>query len=100
MEPSLEAYRPLCSISGIWEDDFWSVSVGHAMLQVLDVSANGIERVPSLGEALPSLVELIVDENALRTLGDELVGLSKLKKLSARFNRIAAQDPVTGLQVR
>ncbi|CAN0547426.1 unnamed protein product, partial [Ectocarpus sp. 8 AP-2014] len=61
--------------------------------QVLDLSANGIEGLPPLGATLSALEELILDENSLRALGDELVGLSKLKKLSVRSNRIAAVDP-------
>lgn len=67
--------------------------------KVLDISGNAIERVPQLAVALPALAEINLDENALRSLGDELVGLSKLKKLSARANRIAAVDPTTGQQV-
>lgn len=68
--------------------------------QVLDLSANAIGVIPLLAVALPALAELILDENALRALGDELVGLSKLKKLSARSNRIAAVDPSSGQQVK
>ena len=67
--------------------------------QILDLSANSIEALPPLAAALPALVELILDQNSLRALGDELVGLSKLKKLSARSNRIAAVDPFSGQQV-
>lgn len=67
---------------------------------MLDLSGNSIERIPPLALALAALAELILDENALRTLGDELLGLPRLKKLSARSNRIAAVDPGTGQQVR
>ncbi len=67
---------------------------------MLDLSANEIEALPPLAAALPALAELILDQNSLRSLGDELVGLAKLKKLSARSNRIAAADPFTGQQVR
>lgn len=67
--------------------------------QVLDLSANSIEGLPPLATALPALVELILDGNSVRALGDELVGLAKLKKLSARSNRIAAVDPFSGQQV-
>lgn len=67
--------------------------------QVLDLSANSIEGLLPFAAGLPALVELILDENSLRALGDELVGLSKLKKLSARSNRIAAVDPFSGQQV-
>lgn len=55
--------------------------------------------LPALAAALPALTELLLDDNSLRSLGDELVGLSRLKKLSARSNRIAATDPFTGEQV-
>lgn len=68
--------------------------------QVLDLSANAIEGLPPLATALPALADLILDDNSLRALGDELVGLSKLKKLSAKSNRIAAVDPFSGQQVR
>lgn len=67
---------------------------------MLDLSANEIEALPPLAAALPALAELVLDQNSLRSLGDELVGLTKLKKLSARSNRIAAADPFTGQQVR
>lgn len=67
--------------------------------QVLDLSANSIERMPTLASAMAALAELILDENALRTLGNELLGLPKLKKVSARSNRITAKDPATGQQV-
>lgn len=67
--------------------------------QVLDLSANSIEGLRPLAAALPALVELILDQNSLRALGGELVGLSKLKKLSARSNRISAVDPFSGQQV-
>lgn len=66
---------------------------------MLDLSANSVEALPPLAAALPALVELFLDQNSLRSLGDELVGLSKLKKLSARSNRIAAVDPFSGQQV-
>ena len=56
--------------------------------------------MPPLSVALPALVELILDENAIRALGDEVGDLPKLKKLSARSNRIAAVDPFSGQQVR
>lgn len=68
--------------------------------QVLDLSGNSIEELPPLATALPSLAELILDGNALRALRDEVVGCSKLKKLSVKSNRIAAHDPHTGGQVR
>eukprot|EP00903_Cladosiphon_okamuranus_P018570 g17093.t1 len=71
---------------------------GLPALQVLDLSANSIEGLPPLAAVLPALVELILDQNSLRALGDELVGLSKLKKLSARSNHIAAVDPFSGQQ--
>ena len=71
-----------------------------AVPQVLDLSTNGIDTLPPLAAALPSLAELILDGNALRTLGDELARSSKLKKLSVKSNRIGARDPVTGGQVR
>lgn len=68
--------------------------------QVLDLSANQIEGVPPrLAAALPALVELVLDENNLRALGNELSGLPRLKKLSARSNRVAAVDPFSGEQV-
>ena len=67
---------------------------------MLDLSANAIEGLPPLATALPALADLILDDNSLRALGDELVGLSKLKKLSAKSNRIAAVDPFSGQQVR
>lgn len=66
---------------------------------MLDLSANAIEALPPLAVALPALAEMILDDNSLRALGNELVGLSKLKKLSARSNRIAAVDPFSGEQV-
>lgn len=67
---------------------------------MLDLSANQIEGMPPrLAAALPALVELVLDENHLRALGDELSGLPKLKKLSARSNRVAAVDPFSGEQV-
>ncbi|CAN0388294.1 unnamed protein product, partial [Hapterophycus canaliculatus] len=66
---------------------------------VLDLSANQLEGMPPrLAAALPALVELVLDENNLRALGDELSGLPKLKKLSARSNRVAAVDPFSGQQ--
>ncbi|CAN0375783.1 unnamed protein product, partial [Laminaria digitata] len=68
--------------------------------QVLDLSANEIQAIPPLSVALPALAELILDENAIRALGEEVSGLPKLKKLSARSNRIAAVDPFTGQQAR
>ncbi|CAM9985055.1 unnamed protein product [Ectocarpus sp. 12 AP-2014] len=71
---------------------------GLPALQVLDLSANGIEGLPPFGATLPALEELILDENSLRALGDELVGLSKLKKLSVRSNRIAVVNPFNGQQ--
>lgn len=83
----------------------WSLTFALHLLyvfffsQVLDLSANSIEGLPPLAAALPALVELVLDENSLRALGDELVGLLKLKKLSARSNRIAAVDPFSGQQV-
>lgn len=67
---------------------------------MLDLSANEIQAVPPLSAALPALAELILDENAIRALGDEISGLPKLKKLSARSNRIAAVDPFSGQQAR
>lgn len=80
-------------------NDACVVRCRSASLQVLDLSANAIERIPPLAEALPALAELILDENVLGILGDELLGLPKLKKLSAKSNRIAARDPATGEQV-
>lgn len=71
----------------------------HAQ-QVLDLSGNRIDFVPKLAAAVPALSELNLDHNALRTLGDELIGLPKLKRLFARANRIAAVDPATGGQAR
>lgn len=67
--------------------------------QVLDMSANAIVALAPLAVALPALAELILDDNSLRALGNELEGLPKLKKLSARSNRIAAIDPFSGEQV-
>eukprot|EP00904_Undaria_pinnatifida_P000195 jgi/Undpi1/10176/HiC_scaffold_28.g12629.m1 len=67
-----------------------AVTNGLPELQVLDLSANEIQAIPPLSGALPALAELIIDDNAIRALGDELRGLPKLKKLSARCNRIAA----------
>ncbi|CAM9866504.1 unnamed protein product [Ascophyllum nodosum] len=76
----------------------FAVRSGLPALQVLDLSTNGIDTLPPLAAALPSLAELILDGNALRTLGDELARPSKLKKLSVKSNRIGARDPVTGGQ--
>lgn len=68
---------------------------------MLDLSKNEMEGVtPGLDAALPALVELVLDNNNLRALGDELAGLPKLKKLSAKANRVAAKDPFSGQQVR
>lgn len=67
---------------------------------MLDLSGNAVDFVPKLAAAVPALSELNLDHNALRTLGDELVGLPRLKRLFARANRIAAVDPATGGQVR
>ena len=77
-----------------------SLDVCRRRAQVLDLSANEIQAIPPLSGALPALAELIIDDNAIRALGDELRGLPKLKKLSARCNRIAAVDPFTGQQAR
>lgn len=67
--------------------------------QMLDLSSNAIEALPPLYVALPTLAELILDDNSLRALGSELAGLPKLKKLSVKSNHIAATDPFSGEQV-
>lgn len=70
-----------------------------SVIQLVDLSGNAIDYVPPLAPVLVALTELNLDGNALRRLGDELLGLPRLKKLSARDNRIAAVDPTTGEQV-
>jgi Leucine-rich repeat (LRR) protein len=70
-------------------------------LQVLNLSGNGISRVPEeLGDALTSLLELNLDDNLIEVVPPEAIvgrggsssgggGLRKLKILSLRNNRVA-----------
>ncbi|CAM9613595.1 unnamed protein product, partial [Choristocarpus tenellus] len=61
-------------------------------LQVLDLSENGIVFVPALSPCLPLLVELSLDSNSIGSLGGDIAGLRKLKKLSLRRNRIGSKN--------
>jgi hypothetical protein len=64
------------------------------LLKTLDLSSNRLELLdPSLCIALVALEELVLDDNQLLMLPDEIVGMARLRSLSARRNRLQAVPP-------